>query len=473
MKKWIIILIVVILAGTAVVLIRGRIRQQQINKVLSSLQTVKTERGDLVAMVGGTGVVRTNQTAILPWETSGNVEEVLVKIGDKVNPDEVLASLKQISLPQNIILAEADLANAQKALEELYETDLALAQADQAIVIAEDTLKKAQDRVNSLDQPAKQSDIDAAEATMLLAKIQRDKAWDQYKPWENKPEDNPIRAGLYNKYTQAQQQYDNAAARLNNLRGTSSDLTIRLAQAELDLASASLEDAQKRYDELVDGPDGRDITAIKARIAAAQAALNQTKLTSPFAGTITEVKVKPGDRITPGAVAFRLDDTSRLLVDVPISEVDISRVRLGQDANLTFDAIPGIEYQGKVVEVAQVGNANQGVVDFNVTVELVDADEQVKPGMTAAINLIVEKLEDVLLIPNRAVRLDSGERVIYVLKNGIPEAIKIVLGSSSEAFSQLLEGDIQEGDEIVLNPPEKFEFGQEPSFVRNMRGGMP
>jgi HlyD family secretion protein len=106
-----------------------------------------------------------------------------------------------------------------------------------------------------------------------------------------------------------------------------------------------------------------------------------------------------------------------------------------------------------VVEVGQAGDTIQGVVSFTVTVELTDADEQVKPGMTAAVSVVVEEVAGVLLIPNRSVRLVDGERVIYLLKNGIPEPVTLTLGASSDTMSVLISGDVNEGDLIILNPP--------------------
>ena len=140
-------------------------------------------------------------------------------------------------------------------------------------------------------------------------------------------------------------------------------------------------------------------------------------------------------------------------MDVQVSEVDINSVAVGQAATLTFDAILGKEYHGKVVEVGQAGDTVQGVVNFTVTVELTDADEFVKPGMTAAVNIVVEEENDVVLIPNRAVRLVDAERVVYVLVDGQPKPVKVELGSSSGIDSVLVEGDIKEGDPIILNPP--------------------
>ena len=105
------------------------------------------------------------------------------------------------------------------------------------------------------------------------------------------------------------------------------------------------------------------------------------------------------------------------------------------------------------MEVTQAGTAEDGVVNFTVTVELTDADALVKPGMTAAVNIVVQEIKDVLLVPNRAVRLVDNQRVVYVLENGLPAPKDISLGASSETQSVVTGGDVKEGDAIILNPP--------------------
>ncbi|MCA2001227.1 MAG: efflux RND transporter periplasmic adaptor subunit, partial [Chloroflexi bacterium] len=175
----------------------------------------------------------------------------------------------------------------------------------------------------------------------------------------------------------------------------------------------------------------------------------------PFDGTVTQADLAVGDQATAGKAAFRLDDLSHLLVDVQVSEVDINSVFLNQDATLTFDAVLGRTdpYHGKVVKVSQSGDNVQGVVSFTVTVELTDPDEYVKPGMTAAVNIVVEEVKDVILIPNRAVRLANGKRVVYLLSEGMPTPVEVTLGSTDGVNSVLIKGEIKEGDPILLNPP--------------------
>jgi HlyD family secretion protein len=466
MKKWIIAIIVLAILGVASWFGYQEYQKRQKAKDLKGLQVVAAGRGDLVATIGATGQVRSNQTAVLSWQASGIVDKVEAKIGDEVAAQELLSSLVTTSLAQNMILAEAELINANKALKDLYDTDLVLAQAESDLANAKKVVEDAQKRVNSIDNPSSPADIDAAKATVTLAKDQLDKAQKFYKPYKNKPENNIIRATLLNRVAQAQQKYDAAVRRLNNLLGTTPDTTVSISEADLDLANAQVFELEKKIEELKKGPDPDDVRAIQARIDAAQATLDLARLKAPFNATVTDVSVKPGDQAVPGTIAFRLDDLSHLLVDVQVSEVDINRVKPGQKVTMTFDAIQDKEYQGVVSLVDRIGRTVQGVTEFTVTVELVDADENVRPGMTSAVNFVVEQIKDVVLVPNRAVRTRDGKRVVYILVDDETTPVEITLGSSSDLMSQVLRGDLKVGDLIVLNPSTEFESDGRPAFLR-------
>ncbi len=514
MRKWIIGIIVVgIIAGA--IYFFGPFRAQGQAAATANMQTVPAEIGDLTATIGATGVVEANQSAVLNWQTSGTVDLINVQVGDHVSKDEVLAALEQTSLPQSVILAQADLVSAQKALDDLLNSQLQSARALQAVEDAQQALEDAQNpelaQANAAEalaqaqktvenaertlrwakSPASQSYIDEAEAQVTLAKDDLDKAKEKYKPYEGRPEDNVTRAALLAAMAEAQQVYDNAVRILNSLQGTASETDISVhaanlataqaqlleaqrewervkdgpSEADIALLEAQLEDAQREYQRVKDGPDPDDVAMAKARVAAAQATVNLARLVAPFDGALTTADSKPGDQVTPGTPAFRIDDLSHLLLDVQVSEVDINRIQKGQDVSLTFDAITNQEYQGVVSEVSPVGSANQGVVDFVVTVELVEPDEAVKPGMTAAVNVIVDQLNDVLLVPNRAVRVVEGERVVYVLVDGKPEPVEIKLGASSDTMSEVLESELKVGDPIILNPPTVFDQNGPPPFV--------
>ena len=508
MKKWIAILIVGAMVVAGFFYFRTTQAQQQTN---TTYQTQPISRGALTAVVGATGTVRSNQSAWLTWDTSGTVGQVDAFVGMNVTKGDVLASLEQTSLSQSVILAQADLVSAQQSLDALYDTDLQLAQALQAIENAEKDLddllnpelqqakalqaiadaEKAVDAaertLRSLQTSASQADIDAQKAQVIIAKSALDRAQEKFDPYANKPEDNLIRANLLAQLSAAQDNYDRAVRTLNGMMSNSAnsvDLAVaeanlataqaNLAQAQRDyeaikdgpstaevaLAEAKLADAQKNYTDLLDGPAPNDIAAAEAHIAAAQATLTQIAIRAPFAGEITAVKALPGDQVSPNTQAFRLDDLSRLLVEVEISEVDINQIKIGQEVELTFDAIIGAEYAGTVIAISPVGEETQGVVNFLVTVELLNPDEQVKPGMTAAVSIITSTLENVLVVPSRAVRTVNGELVVYVMKNGVPTPVVITLGASYESMSEVLSGDVTEGDPLVLNPPSQpLQFG--------------
>jgi HlyD family secretion protein len=409
-NRVILILLVIVVAG----FVAFRVNQNNSANTASQFQTAVIERGNLTATIGATGTVRAQQTAVLVWQAAGLVDVVNVKVGDNVPAGYVMAYLEKTSLPQSIILAEADLASSQKALNDLVNSDTARAQA----VIA---LRDAQE------------------------------AYDKAYNWRRELDNDRItvREIVYKK------RFGVTVPEIKEYKTWADETTKTIAQEDLELKKGLLDDAQRELDRLTDG-SSEDIVAAQARIDAAQATINLARVISPFGGIVTESYPLPGDQVSAGATAFRLDDLSKLLVDVEVSEVDINNVSVGQPVELTFDAILGTNYRGEVVEVAQTGTSVQGVVSFKVTVELLDADASVKPGMTAAVNITVEELNDVVLIPNRSVRLSDGNRVVYLLVNGEAVKTNIRLGSSSESMSVVVGGDVNEDDVVILNPPAEF-----------------
>ena len=404
-RTWIIIIGVAAVVLLAAVFFFTRNGSQQ----ATTFQTEPAEQGSLAATVGATGSVRARQSAILIWETTGIVKEVNASVGDKVSHHDVLASLDKASLNQSVILADADLASAKKALEDLLNSDTARAQAARTLDAAEEAYKKAYD----------------------------------------------YRLGLNGKIDIADTYLQNGIPKVRYTKGYADAETIADADEKLALAEAQLNDARRNYERVKNGVDPVDVAAAEARVAAAQSTLDMAQIIAPFDGTVTQADPSVGDQVSTGGVAYRVDDLSHLLVDVQVSEVDINTVLVDQGSTLTFDAVLGRSdhYHGKVVKVSQAGDIVQGVVSFTVTVELTDADEYVKPGMTAAVNIIVEEVNDAILIPNRAVRLVNNERVVYLLVDGEAQSTKVSLGSTDGINSVLVTGDIKEGDLIILNPP--------------------
>ena len=463
MKKRTIIIIVVsalALAGLAYGIVSA---QQRAQANTEGLQTYEVSIGPLSAVVDETGEVYANQTAMMVWETTGIVGEVKVELGDEVVTDQTLATLNETSLPQTIYLAQQELINAERALENLFKGAAEAAAISQlAVANARDALDSAEYRW-TLNQPgnrASAEEIKSAKAKRTIAEkrlIQKQKEYDN-------ASGSIAKAQAQINLTNAINQQQYAVWYLNWLQEGGDEIEMAIFDANVAVGLANLEAAEREYNRVKDGPDPDDITMAEARIAAAQATLDMASITAPFGGVVTSVDVLPGDLVGPNAPAFRIDNLKNLLVDVGVSEIDINQIKIGQPVTLSFDAVLGKEYQGEVVEVSPVGVLQQGLVSFEVTIELLDADEDVRPGLTAAVAIVVRQVEDALLIPNRAVRWVKGEQVVYLATdaNSVNAEnllmVPVTLGASSDEFSEVLGGDISAGDLVVINPPSSSMF---------------
>ncbi|MEA4910206.1 MAG: efflux RND transporter periplasmic adaptor subunit [Chloroflexi bacterium] len=457
-RKRIIIISIVLIAAVGVFLFFSLRNPREAAQ--SNYQTAAIERGELIGLVGATGTVRANQSTVLSWQTTGQIETITVELGDQIADGQLLATLKKSSLPQSVILAEADLVTAKRNLEDLKTSGVDRANAQLALVQAQDAYDDAVEKRESKEyERSAQTTIDIARANLIIAENGVTQAEINYDRFDGLGEDNPMRAEAFSQLASANQTRDRAQANLNWLLGKPDAQEVALADANVEVARANLDAAQREWERLKDGPDPNDVAAAEARVAAIEATLAMSQLEAPINGTITGLDSLVGDQVTAGTQTFRIDDLSRLLVDVEVPEVDINRVQVGQAVRLTFDAVLNKEYTGKVSEVSKVGVSNQGLVNFVVTVEVDDADAEVLPGMTAAVNVVVNQLEDVLLVPNRAVRNRDGNQVIYVLKGGLPQPVDVTIGASSETQSEIASGDVKEGDLVVLNPPSDMVTG--------------
>ena len=428
------------------------------NAATANLQTVEVTRGELIAVIGATGTVRANQSAVLNWQTGGRVGSINVEVGDKVAGETILAELSQTSLSQSIILAQADLVEAERYLDNLLHSNLQSAQAQLNLANAKDAYDRAvwSSFQGDTARTTNQNKIDAAQAAVTLARDKVNTAEENFEKVDDRDEDDPLRAGALSTLANARENLEKAKRDLNYLVQNPDAKELAISDGKVALTRAQYEDAQREWERLKDGPDPDDIAAAEARIAAIKATIGLSHIAAPFGGTVTEVSAMVGDQVSGGQGAFRLDDLSRLLVDVQVPEIDINRILVGQNVELVFDAINNKAYQARVHSVAQVGTIQNGLVNFKVTIEILNPDGQVLPGMTAAVSIIISQLDDVLTIPNRAIRLVDNKSVVYVLENGAPTPVEIVIGSSSDTMSEVVSGGLKEGDKVILNPPSSF-----------------
>jgi HlyD family secretion protein len=431
-------------------------------------QTVVVERGDLIAIVGATGVVEAKQTTEINWQTTGRIAHVFTEVGKQVKAGEKLADLADNTLPQSVILAQSDLVTAKKNLEDLINSNTASAEAYRNLLTSESDLRDAKEERDDWNyKNANWDKINAARAEFIRLEEELKIYRSAFESVRELPATDSKRVEAKSALDKAQLARDKALRTINYIMGKTYDRDVAEDFADYELALSKVQDAQREWERVKAGANKDDISAAEARVAASEATVSLGWLEAPINGTVTRANPKVGDEVSTGAEGFRVDDLSELFVNVNISEVDINRVKIGQPVELSFDAVTGNTYKGDVTEVASVGIDKGSGVDFEVTLKILEPDNQVRPGMTAAVNIIVSEIKDVLVIPNRAIRLKDGRRIVYVLSSGQLVETSVEVGSSSDTQTEISGGDIKEGDMIVLNPPAFFQTnGRPPSFVR-------
>lgn len=178
--------------------------------------------------------------------------------------------------------------------------------------------------------------------------------------------------------------------------------------------------------------DTNAVSAAQRSLASAQANLDQANakaasrtVTAPSSGSIVELNAKVGATVTGGMImgesdtsggkqCMQIADLSKMKVTVQVGEKDIAKIAVGQSANVTYPAFPDIVSQGTVTAIASVANSDSGSgsggsVTFNVDILIEAPDSRLKPGMTAEVSVVTEKLDDVVMVPTMALMTEDGE----------------------------------------------------------------
>ena len=184
--------------------------------------------------------------------------------------------------------------------------------------------------------------------------------------------------------------------------------------------------------------------------------LMKTEILAPFDGTVVDIGVKENDQLSAfdysSKTAVYLVDTRTVEMDGVVDEIDIYKVKVGEEATIIVDALPDVELKGKVTFVSPFGTRETGVVEFSVTISLEPTDIELKGGLTATADIIVEKHENVLLIPNRSIKGSPGDYWVDVVldeKTMTTEKRQVKLGAQNERLSEVISG-LSEGEKIIV-----------------------
>ena len=457
-----------------------------------------------VSTVDSSGTVNPIQSSTLAWKITGTIAQVNVKVGDKVKSGDALMILDPLTVPQNVIQAQSDLIIAKKTLDDLIKPpDLTVANARKAVADAEDALKKANDELRTLTNPADQSYFDAvndaklavasADGNLQLTNVSADvqsyylqvattnRAYGDYLKAKEKYDNSNNSQESYDAMKRAEAVYQNALSqqqvyelritmdkssksdalakaqkKLNDAQTTLSialggptSIDLAKARAKAEVAQAQLADAKDKLNKLLSGADPRDVASAMAKLQAAQASADSLMIKAPFDGEILQVNYQAGDAALTNNTAIVLANRNKIYVEVLVDESEVTRVRLGSRATITANPLPDVKIEGVVSRINTFGVKDQGLTKYGVRVDVTRVDPRLLTGMTATVSIITNVNNNALTVPLDAVQNDSGGEFVNRVVNGIAERVNVKSGQLIEDVV-VVTGDLKPGDKVQL-----------------------
>ena len=505
MKRTIVIVIIVlVLLATGFFFLRQR-QQAADELAFEILREAAVENGRITATVNATGSIEPEALVSLTFGGAGTIQQVKVARGQTIQAGDVLATLdteelqlavqqagdavriQELTLQQrqNAVPSAATLASAQADIDAAA-AQLAVAEAN--LASAEAAVLQAQAQKAQLLAGSTPGQIAGAESQVANARLAQKNAEEAYNrtldcftftlPTGGKEEKCP---GLGAPEEQARANLENANAALAAAEAqltdaqagpraadiqavdaaiASAEAGVLAAKGNVAAAEANVARANAAYDRMLEPPTNDEIAILEAQIASAKTnlALSQLRLQNsmiiaPIDGTVANVLVNAGEQAAPGAPAMTLVNEEAFHITVNVDEIDIDQIALGQDVAVTLDALPDTAVTGTIAEIAPTSASAGGVVTYLVTINIV-ADEGVtlRPGMSANASIVVQEIDNVLIVPNWAVRLDRETGNAFVnqkMADGTIKEVTVETGLRNEQFSEVASG-LKSGDVVVV-----------------------
>ena len=375
-----------------------------------TLPTAKVSRGTVRATISVSGNLNAPDDQYVAFTMPGTIDDVRVEKGDIVRAGDVLAILDAEDFERTVALARTSLKQAQ-------------AQYDIAEQQLRNTIFPHYYNSYVVDVPGTWMALDEATESVQEARELMEAG--------DTAEANLLLDDVLSEIAEAQ---ESAQARKWEF-----PIAIKVMELQREAASAAVD-------------------AARLNLEATMAALDDAIVKAPIGGVVTAVMVKEGDTLTNmdfSSPAFHIIDPSNLEMTGLIDEMDIAEIATGQKAIVTLDALPGAEVIGNVTYISEAAMIEAGVVMYETTVTLQNPGSEVKDGMSATADIVMDEKENVLVVPTSAVmRGEGGEDIVYVVDaGGEAMAQPITTGMRSGRMIEVV-GGLSEGDVIALEPPE-------------------
>ena len=454
--------------------------------------TAAVTRTSLSAGVSSTGSLAPLTERNLGFPRGGRLTSVLVKVGDRVDAGQVLATVDPLPARQELAAQRAQLRAQLAMLEQLTDSP--------AVDDAEESLDEAQDIVNAVRKQAEALDnadgaavADASAQVNAAEQAERNAHAGQSAACGASPSSSQCSAAQAT-YIAAQQKTAEARAVLRAaqhkqaLDRASSKVAIETAEQGVRTVRNAFNSSRSAHPHTVDQQEAL-VAATRAAVVQAEHDLDDATLRAPAAGTVTALNGAVGEYLAPsggtsalapgteaaipgasgstsggsaasplaaagparpgGTQFLVLSDTDQYLVVATFNENDAALIGPDQEVQVTFDAIRHLTIPGTVTAVSPAGTAIAGVISYYVTVALSEDDSRLRGGLTANVQVVEQSASDVLTVPTSAVRNVRGNSVVTVVEGDRRRTITFEPGITDNGRTEVVSG-LREGQRVLL-----------------------
>ncbi len=416
MKKSLLYLLLIVVVGGGLV---GWWSYQRYFKIEEQkIVEAVVEKGDIDEVVRVRGELVAEQEHDLGWSLNGVVAVVDVVIGDEVNSGEQLAKLDTVAVYYEAMKKKAtyEMDNEQVRLDKIA----AMKDLDNVLLINISKMNQARTKV--LNTKKYLEDTELYFQGVSVNYTEGDVAYDQAKQ---------ALVASQNSYKEAQDAYG-----LVKQQAKESENNARQSLSDAELA------VQKKSDQL----DGGTASYNRADMLQAEDKLDKSVLRAPVDGTVTEVDVLPGEVVVLGQRAMAIMSKA-MIIEAEVSELEIGRVKAGNEVEVQLDALLESGWVGQVVMVKPQGTEEDGDMFYQVNIKLdLGADESqklIRPGMSVDLVIKISTKKNILKIPEFYVAKEGKKEYVLVVEEGKMREVEIVTGVSDGEFTEVTEGLVQ------------------------------
>jgi len=461
--------------------------------------TVRIERGNLRNTVTATGTLQAVTTVQVGSQASGTISALYADFNSLVKKGQVIAQLDPAVSKAQVDQARANLQQARASL----------VQSQAAVVNSRAGVKDAQAKGLAAMSTVQnnQAGVSGAEANVAVLKAQLEDALSLLKQ-----QDSLLKAGVIAQrdydvsqtaYKTAEARYNQAVSQLNQAKLTeqsASSAGIAQSQAAVDQSQAQVQQSQAQVQQAA-----AQVQQAQAALSLAEVNLSHTTIASPIDGIVVSRDVNVGQTVAASLSAPTLftiaNDLTQMQVIANIDQADIGLVEQAKSVKFSVDAFPGKDFDGKIEQLRINPQNVQNVVTYNVVIDVNNPDQKLKPGMTANLTITIDERNNVLKVPNSALRFtpqdasvqrsgsgsgnsnfqnrrrdqsdgangsqqgNGGEsnfapasapvlagqtRLVWVLgQDGKPQRRRIKVGLTDGASTEVVEGNLNEGEMVI------------------------